>query len=57
METEGLKTALPKYSEKFFSSSFSSVDNMWHDIEGVINHVITDQVPTKQSAARLKETH
>ena len=50
-DTEGLKTALTIYSERFFSSSFSPVNNM-RDIKGAINQVITDHVPTKQTAAK-----
>ena len=49
-DTEGLKTALTIYSERFFSSSFSSVNNMWQDIKEAINQVITDHVPTKRQA-------
>ena len=37
---------------KFFSSSFISVDNMWQEIQGAINQVISDHVPTKRTAAR-----
>ena len=51
-DTEGLKTALTIYSERFFSSSFSPVNKMWRDIKGAINQVITDHVPTKQTAAK-----
>ena len=51
-DTEGLKAALTIYSERFFSSSFSSVNNMWQDIKEAINQVITDHVPTKRTAAR-----
>ena len=42
----------PLYSERFFSSSFSSVNNMWQNIKEAINQVITDHVPTKRTAAR-----
>ena len=31
-DTEGIKAAFTKYSVKFFSSSFASVDNMWQEI-------------------------
>ena len=51
-DTEGIKTAFTKYSVKFFSSSFTSVDNMWQEIKGTINQVISDHVPTKRTAAR-----
>ena len=51
-DIEGIKAALTKYSERFFASSFNSVDNMWQDIKGVIDQEITDHVPTKHTADR-----
>ena len=51
-DTVGIKAAFTKYSVKCFSSSFTSVDNMWQEIKGTINQVISDHVPTKRTAAR-----
>ena len=51
-DTEGIKAAFTKYSVEFLSSSFTSVDNMWQEIKGTINQVISDHAPTKGTAAR-----
>ena len=51
-DTEGIKAAFTKYSVEFFSSFFTSVDNMWQEIKETINQVISDHVPTKRTAAR-----
>ena len=51
-DTEGIKATFTKYSVEFLSSSFTSVDNMWQEIKGTINQVISDHAPTKGTAAR-----
>ena len=40
------------YSEKFFITSFTSVNSMWEDIKAAIDQAIKDHVLTKRTQAR-----
>ena len=51
-DTEGILKFLTAYSEKFFSTSFTSVNSMWEDIKAVIDQAIKDHVPNKRTPTR-----
>ena len=51
-DTEGIVKFLAAYSEKFFSTSFTSVNSLWEDIKAAIDQAINDHVPTKRTPAR-----
>ena len=40
------------YSEKFFITSFTSVNSMWEDTKAAIDQAIKDHVSTKRTPAR-----
>ena len=50
-DTEGIVKFLTAYSEKFFRTSFTSVNSMWEDIKAAIDQAIKDHVPTKRTPA------
>ena len=51
-DIDGIVKSLTAYGERFFNSSFTSVNSMWQDIKGAIDQAITDHVPTKRTPAR-----
>ena len=51
-DSEGIQNAFIIYSDKFFSTTFNTVNSMWEDIKTTIDQIIKDHVPTKRIAAR-----
>ena len=51
-DTEGIQKAFFIYSDRFFSTTFNTVNSMCEDIKTTIDQIIKDRVPTKRTAAR-----